>query len=1187
MRLPNQLKAWRSRLNESFAQQVSLFALSLTVGVFLLVGTGSYVALSAQIKASIQNDLEAQALAAESLLRRNMMQASEGLEALSKNSFIANGLVDSQGRDGYLRPFLSDFHLSMPGKGEIALTLYDFMGKPLIRIRPDNVIGPSTDDSMVGQVIATGRPQARLFTLRDKSYLRLVEPINFPPTQSIEGALAVFLPLAPLLGETAIAPTEGQVLQLHAAGTVLAQVGASQKDFVRVERVLKLDAPFDTLGLRLSLDSSMGRHQSRLDQLTLFFVVASLLLLPVVGWLAHHGARRLVAPLAKLGAAAEAIATSGAITLPPHIESSNEVGQLAHAFGRMLARLDAAQDALESKVATRTADLLTSEKYLQTIVDAALDAIITMDHQGRVTDWNPQAEQIFGYSRADALGELLETLIIPVPLRQAHRSGFEHFLKTGEGSMLGKRIEVTAMRADGVELPVEMAMVAIRSGEAVFFNAFLRDISQRKRNQLELIAARDEAQQASVAKSAFLSTMSHEIRTPMNGVIGMIDVLQQTSLQGDQEEMVNLIRESAYSLLHIVEDILDFSKIEAGKLEIERVPMSVSDVLHKACDLLGHLAAKNGVELTLFVDPMLPEFVLGDALRLRQVLVNLASNAIKFSSKQRQPGRVSVRAVLAGGAPNQVTVEFRVADNGIGMDEQTRARLFSAFTQADASTTRRFGGTGLGLAISGHLVQLMGGRVAVHSALGQGATFTVRLPFESFEPLEPLSAAPGSADTRPKLSGISCLVLGDAQGLGDDMATYLRHGGAHVKRAPNLAAASQLIATLAPGPWLFVIDAGHGTPPLAELRAACSSRLSQSPHLVAQEHGRHPPAVVPHFLVISRGRRRNGRSQTADSTALDGNLMTRQSFLQAVALATGQPQAGDDLEEVPAQGRIGAATDLPLTPRPHAQALRQSHLILVAEDNETNQKVILHQLGLLGYAADVACNGREALARWQSGDYALLLTDLHMPEMDGYELSRAIRSSEAGTQRMPIVALTANAIKGEAEHCLAAGMNGYLSKPAQLADLKAVLQEWLPLVGTALPALATPAALTQALSLPVDVSVLKALVGDDPAVVDEFLREFRLDARLIAEELRCACEAGRAKAGGAAAHKLKSSSRAVGALALGELCEMMDQAGRSGQVEALMALLPLFQAEMTAVDDYLEALLSSAPNRPLARSATD
>jgi CheY-like chemotaxis protein/HPt (histidine-containing phosphotransfer) domain-containing protein len=262
----------------------------------------------------------------------------------------------------------------------------------------------------------------------------------------------------------------------------------------------------------------------------------------------------------------------------------------------------------------------------------------------------------------------------------------------------------------------------------------------------------------------------------------------------------------------------------------------------------------------------------------------------------------------------------------------------------------------------------------------------------------------------------------------------------------------------------------------------------------------------------------------------------------------------------------------------------------VAEDNETNQKVILRQLALLGFAADVADDGCQALERWQSGDYALLLTDLHMPEMDGYELTTVIRAEEKSSRRIPIVALTANALKGEAEHCRAVGMDDYLSKPVRLVQLKAMLEKWLPVAaepssdsegascpfplrgGSAVqngcPAVLSP----DSPAMPVDVSVLKALVGDDPAVIREFLHDFRISATKTAVELKAACENGQAIQVGALAHKLKSSTRSVGALALGELCAEMEQAGKAGQVEVLTALLPRFEAEMAAVDAYLDTL---------------
>lgn len=839
--------------------------------------------------------------------------------------------------------------------------------------------------------------------------------------------------------------------------------------------------------------------------------------------------------------------------------------------GQVIGFYSLATDITERKQAEEALRQLHNEmSQFKSTLDQTLEAVYIFDTESlRFTYVNEGAKRQTGHSET----ELMQ--MTPVDFNKPAVT-IDKFKQLVQPLIAGVQPSFTFQSVhrhkDGHIVPVEIVLQLIRlEGQEPRFVAIVSDITERKRvedeiHQLneglegkvllrtaELEQAKDEAEAANWAKSAFLANMSHEIRTPMNGVIGMIDVLHQTSLQGGQVEMVDLIRESAYSLLGIIEDILDFSKIEAGRLEIERTPMPVADVLEKACGLLVHLAEKKGVQLTLFIDSVIPQAVLGDALRLRQVMINLVSNAIKFSSGQQEPGRVSVRAVLAEPThgPNQMTVEFQVTDNGIGMDEETQARIFSSFTQADTSTTRRFGGTGLGLVISRHLVQLMGGEIAVQSALGKGATFTVRLPFE------PLTDQLVAADKRVDLSGLSCLVLGDAQGLVDDMATYLRYGGALTERALDLDAARKLIATLAPGLWLFIIDAGRDTPPFDELRTACRARRNLDPYFMVLGHGHPQHGIEPHFAVINRGPRRHGRAQTADLVTMDGDVMNRQSFLLAVALASRRAQEDQEKTEVTLPGKVGAKPKFSTKPLSREEALRLGRLILVAEDNETNQKVILRQLGLLGFTADVASDGREALQRWQSGDYALLLTDLHMPKMDGYEMTATIRAAETGQRRTPIVALTANALKGEAENCRAAGMDDYLSKPAQLADLNAMIEKWLPVAAE---------------SRPVDVSVLKALVGDNPAMISDLLDDFRLSATKIAAELRSACAAGQASASSAAAHKLKSSARSVGALALGELCEAMEQTGKAGAVEALTALLPRFEAEMAAVDDYLGSL---------------
>ncbi len=809
---------------------------------------------------------------------------------------------------------------------------------------------------------------------------------------------------------------------------------------------------------------------------------------------------------------------------------------------------------LEEIVIGRTVDLelanaklASKEEEIRSVLNSLVSCVISINDKGIIHSANPAVEKVLGYSVAEVIGQNVSVLM-PGPYRAAHDGYIEHYLRTGQARIIGIGREVEGLHKDGTRIPLDLNISEYFVGRERFFTGILRDDRERSRMLVELKQARDQADQANRAKSEFLAAMSHEIRTPMNGVIGMIDVLHQTSLKGDQVEMIELIRESAYSLLNILNDILDYSKIEAGRLDLERIPLPVEEVVERVCVILDRIAQKAGVEISLFIDPALPAQVLGDPNRLRQVLVNLLSNAIKFSGGQPRRAQVGVRAIQTECSAERVMVEFSVSDNGIGMEAATVSRLFSPFSQADASTTRRFGGTGLGLAISHDLVELMGGQIAVQSAVGQGSTFTVRLPFA------PLPHEPDPGEKASVVAGLSCVVVGNTDGLADDLAAYLTHAGAAVHRELDLANAREHANKYPPGLSVWVVDTGDEQPSPEELRVSARVRPDLDARLV--------------IVVAEGGQRRTPRRIAADVIMVDSNVLRRKTFLTAVATAAGRAtmEAAGDAREQAAAKVVSLSRE---------QALRQGCLILVVEDNEINQKVILAQLHALGFTADVAGNGRAALQRWESGGYGLVLTDLHMPEMDGYELTTAIRAREAGTRHTPIVALTANALKGEADRCREAGMDDYLSKPLPLADLKAILEQWLPAAPSAADssdATGKPSMLQAAVVPPVDVSALKALIGDNETAIHEVLRDFTTRSASIVAELRAACTAGQSAMAGAAAHKLKSSARAIGAFALSELCADLERAGNASDTAALADKLPLLDEKMAAVDEFLSSL---------------
>lgn len=673
-------------------------------------------------------------------------------------------------------------------------------------------------------------------------------------------------------------------------------------------------------------------------------------------------------------------------------------------------------------------------------------------------------------------------------------------------------------------------------------------VEQRTR---ELVQAREAADAANRAKSVFLAAMSHEIRTPMNGVVGMVDVLAHSGLNGMQLDAVQTIRTLALSLLGIIDDILDFSKIEAGRLELERTSVALHELVEGVCETLLPGATRKHVDLRLFIHPRVSRRVWSDATRLRQILFNLVGNALKFSvGSESHRGLVRVR-VEPSGTPHPGLL-IQVVDNGIGMSAKTLSQIFTSFSQAEASTTRRFGGTGLGLAICKRLVDLMNGDIQVVSELDKGASFTVRLPIEP-DRLE------SGEHHGPDLRGQSCLLV-DTEPDAHDLRIYLESAGAQVQLMTSMEEAA--LAALKRGDRPIVIQRTWRELPQAQwLQTLFAPHLGVR-HLVLV-HGPRPWSFEPQAQVL----------------ALPGAGLKRLTLLQAVAVLAGreagelQAQPGLESKRIP----VERATTV-------SQAHAQGQLILVAEDDEVNQKVILRQVEVLGYAAEIAGDGREALSMWREGRYALVLTDLHMPEMDGYALAEAIRREEPlphGVRRghTPILALTANALHGEALRAQASGMNGYMTKPLQLSDLQDALNKWLPPPGMDNGADGTQWAIpAQSQPSPVfDRQVLDRVLGaGDEDGLSHLLAHYvdKVEQSLL--ELRAAYEQDNLLQIATIAHQLKSSSRSVGAMGLADCCAELENASKVGMGERVKPLIVQFEAQWPPckrqITEYLRGL---------------
>jgi PAS domain S-box-containing protein len=770
----------------------------------------------------------------------------------------------------------------------------------------------------------------------------------------------------------------------------------------------------------------------------------------------------------------------------------------------------AAQSVLAIHNARLFQEVQRQKQYSEALVETSPVAITTLDLRGIVVGWNPGAERLFGYPAAEAIGRDVQDLIATSEIRQEIEANLGETLGGGRVRAISRRA-----RKDGTLVDVEISSVPVTvGGVKVGVIAIYHDIT-------ELLRARREAEAATEAKSAFLATMSHEIRTPMNAVIGMSGLLLGTSLTDEQREYAEVVRQSGDALLTVINDILDFSKIEAGRLELESQPFDLRECVEGALDLVASRAAEKGLDLAYLVADGTPAAVVGDVTRLRQILLNLLSNAVKFTERGEVVLSVSARRLDGAGSLHELT--FSVRDTGIGIPPDRLGRLFQSFSQVDASTTRRYGGTGLGLAISQRLTELMGGRIGVTSEVGVGSDFrcTIRA-----------AAAEGAVSTRRDLSGVQPSLRGKRVLVVDDNATNRRILAAHLDAWGMPARATESpVEALA---WIRADERFD--------LAILDMHMPQMDGVALARAIRGEPAgaALPLILFTSLGRREARAEEEGFAAYLHKPIKPSQLFDALASVVAERPV------HVRERGVARSEIDPDL-------ARRHPLRILLAEDNVVNQKVALRLLGQMGYRADVASNGLEAIEAVERQTYDLVLMDVQMPELDGFEASREINRRWPGDRRPRIVAMTANAMQGDRELCAAAGMDDYVAKPIRIEELVAALERSRRRdeTGGRRGSAAGGAALGPPASgaVGVDQAVIHQLtVTMGGPFVAELIDTFGQDARQLIATLRRALADADVDGFRRAAHSLKSTSETLGATGLAALARELEAMARAGSL---------------------------------------
>ena len=771
------------------------------------------------------------------------------------------------------------------------------------------------------------------------------------------------------------------------------------------------------------------------------------------------------------------------------------------------------------------ASLAWLERYRH-IIDNANEIIYRADHRGVFTYVNPASMRITGYEEEELIGRHYLDLIDP-DFREAAQHFYEHQFRTHERATY---FEFPMLTKAGVRIWVGQNVLTVMDGDRVAgYEAIARDITERKGVEEDLARARDAALQSARAKSEFLANMSHEIRTPLNGVLGTAGLLLGTPLAPEQREYAEMIRKSGEALLTIVNDVLDLARIEAGKLTIEWVDFHLDDLIDHVTEDYAARAAAKRLKFRTFVMPDVTRLLRGDLNRIRQVLLNMVGNAVKFTDR----GEIVVTVMQPELRESRVTLRFLVTDTGIGISPEVQKQLFTPFTQADGTTTRKYGGSGLGLAVSKQLVEAMGGEIGVISVPGEGSTFWFELPLQT----QPDSAA--APERRWNLKGHRALLVDPNEVHRFMIARQLQSTQIEVDETESgsegVAAAYQKEYDVIVFDMQLNDDDGLGF-----ARRIRSDRALDGTRLL---------------MLTSFGRRRHDVA-TFESAGIDAFLIKpvrRAQLCDTLARLVQQ----DASEPVPR--RI-------MSEEPKAPARAQ---VLLVEDNSVNQLVAIGQLQRLGHGCVVASSGAEALAAIGRQNFDIVLMDIQMPDMDGYEATRRIRQMEGPVSKIPIVAITAHALAGEREKCLGAGMNDYLAKPVSLEQIGAVIRLWASKESEQpAPPAASPDMMEQDDQYVLDrerVSSFLAISRTQSGFLEGLVKTFRQDVPSRIDALRAAVSTGDVQDLANAAHAMKSSSGSVGAKRMHSMAASLEGAARAGRIDGAEAAIEQIAAEFRRV----------------------